>query len=166
MGLKGALNWFLIRPPGHKMIYDKTCRPDNNHITLRKLDFLFLPNLMGYDRGDSFPIDFEPNGFPLGSKAKSKNITTIISHCKTALFHDTIKRVMPVPACICNVTPEPAAWNIYHTVHYSCVFRPPRILQGIIEEFLCWGQCKVILMSLHEHENINEHIKTGMICMI
>ena len=27
---------------------------------------------MGYDRGDSFPFDFEPNGLPLGSKSKSK----------------------------------------------------------------------------------------------
>ena len=25
---------------------------------------------MGYDRGDSFPFDFEPNGFPFGSKFK------------------------------------------------------------------------------------------------
>ena len=27
---------------------------------------------MGYDRGDSFPFDFEPNGIPLGSKSKGK----------------------------------------------------------------------------------------------
>ena len=27
---------------------------------------------MGYDRGDSFPIDFEPNGIPFGSKSKGK----------------------------------------------------------------------------------------------
>ena len=25
---------------------------------------------MGYDRGDSFPFDFEPNGFPFGLKSK------------------------------------------------------------------------------------------------
>ena len=25
---------------------------------------------MGYDRSDSFPFDFEPNGFPFGSKSK------------------------------------------------------------------------------------------------
>ena len=25
---------------------------------------------MGYDRGDSFPFDFEPNGIPFGSKSK------------------------------------------------------------------------------------------------
>ena len=25
---------------------------------------------MGYDRGDSFPFDFEPNGNPFGSKSK------------------------------------------------------------------------------------------------
>ena len=27
---------------------------------------------MGYDRGDSFPFDFEPNGFPFGSKSNGK----------------------------------------------------------------------------------------------
>ena len=27
---------------------------------------------MGYDRGDSLPFDFEPNGFPFGSKLKGK----------------------------------------------------------------------------------------------
>ena len=27
---------------------------------------------MGYDRGDSFAFNFEPNGFPFGSKSKGK----------------------------------------------------------------------------------------------
>ena len=27
---------------------------------------------MGYDRGDSFPFDFEPNGDPFGSNSKGK----------------------------------------------------------------------------------------------
>ena len=27
---------------------------------------------MGYDRGDSFLFDFEPNGIPFGSKSKGK----------------------------------------------------------------------------------------------
>ena len=27
---------------------------------------------MEYDRGDSFPFDFEPNGIPFGSKLKGK----------------------------------------------------------------------------------------------
>ena len=27
---------------------------------------------MGHDRGDSFPFDFEPNGFPFGSKAEGE----------------------------------------------------------------------------------------------
>ena len=40
--------------------------------TLRKLVFYFLSNWMGYDRGDNFPLDFEPNGFPFGSKSKGK----------------------------------------------------------------------------------------------
>ena len=28
---------------------------------------------MGYDRGDSFPFDFEPNGIPLGSENRKEN---------------------------------------------------------------------------------------------
>ena len=27
---------------------------------------------MGYDHGDSFPFDFEPNGNPFGSKSEGK----------------------------------------------------------------------------------------------
>ena len=27
---------------------------------------------MGFDRGDTFPFDFEPNGLPFGSKSKGK----------------------------------------------------------------------------------------------
>ena len=27
---------------------------------------------MGYDRDDSFPFDFEPNGIPFGSKSKGR----------------------------------------------------------------------------------------------
>ena len=27
---------------------------------------------MGYDHGDSFPFDFEPNGIPFGSKSRGK----------------------------------------------------------------------------------------------
>ena len=27
---------------------------------------------MGYDCGDSFPFDFEPNGIPFGSKSEGK----------------------------------------------------------------------------------------------
>ena len=34
--------------------------------TLRKLHFHYLSHWMGYDRGDSFPFDFEPNGNQLG----------------------------------------------------------------------------------------------------
>ena len=35
---------------------------------MRKL--YFLSNWMGYDRNDSFPFDFEPNGLPFGLKLK------------------------------------------------------------------------------------------------
>ena len=37
---------------------------------LRILYFHFLSNQMGYDRGDSFPFDFQSNGNPFGSKSK------------------------------------------------------------------------------------------------
>ena len=40
--------------------------------TLRELYFHFLSHLMGYDRGDSFPFDFEPNGILFVSKSKGK----------------------------------------------------------------------------------------------
>ena len=40
--------------------------------TLRKLYFKFLSHWMGYDHGDSFPFDSEPNGIPFGSKSKGK----------------------------------------------------------------------------------------------
>ena len=33
-----------------------------NICTPRKLIFYFLSHLMGYDRGNRFPFDFEPNG--------------------------------------------------------------------------------------------------------
>ena len=39
---------------------------------LRKLYFLFVSHLIGYDRGDSFPFDFEPNGIPFDLKLKGK----------------------------------------------------------------------------------------------
>ena len=35
------------------------------HSILRKLNFHFLSNWMGYDRGGSFLFDFEPNGISL-----------------------------------------------------------------------------------------------------
>ena len=28
---------------------------------------------MGYDRGDGFPFDFEPNGIPFGSENRKEN---------------------------------------------------------------------------------------------
>ena len=37
-------------------------------VALRKPYFQFLSNSMGYDRGESFPFDFELNGIPFGSK--------------------------------------------------------------------------------------------------
>ena len=39
---------------------------------LREIDFLFLSNLKVYDRSDSFPLYYEPNGIPFGSYSKEK----------------------------------------------------------------------------------------------
>ena len=38
--------------------------------TLRKVVFHFLSNWMEHDRGDIFPLYFEPNWIPFGSKSK------------------------------------------------------------------------------------------------
>ena len=40
--------------------------------TLRKLYFHVLSHWMGYDRGDNFPFNFEPNGILFGLKSKGK----------------------------------------------------------------------------------------------
>ena len=38
---------------------------------------------MGYDRGDSFPFDFEPNRIPFGSKLKGKlSLRSYPIHCE------------------------------------------------------------------------------------
>ena len=37
-------------------------------------DFHFLSNWMGYDRGDSFSFNFEPNVIPFGSKCEIRSI--------------------------------------------------------------------------------------------
>ena len=42
--------------------------------------FNFISHWMGYDRGDSFPFDFEPNGDPFRSENRKENVTTVISH--------------------------------------------------------------------------------------
>ena len=41
---------------------------------------------MGNDRGDSFPFDFEPNGFPFGSKSKGK-LVYIYKYKLSAVFY-------------------------------------------------------------------------------
>ena len=57
-----------VRSNTRSVIYH--CRWNTWQRTLRKLYSPFLSNWMGYDRGDSFPFDFEPNGIPFGSKSK------------------------------------------------------------------------------------------------
>ena len=49
-----------------------------------KIDFRFLPNLKEYDRADSFPFDFEPNGISFGSKLKGKLFKYILNQME---FH-------------------------------------------------------------------------------
>ena len=45
----------------------------HSRASLRKLIVFHFPsNWMRSDSGDSFPFDFEPNGFPFGSKSKGK----------------------------------------------------------------------------------------------
>ena len=50
----------------------RTLRLIDLSLVLRKLVFHFLSNLMGYDRGDSFPFDFEPDGISFDSRSKGK----------------------------------------------------------------------------------------------
>jgi len=50
---------------------------------------------MGYDRGDSFPFDFEPNGIPFGSKSKGKDFEPnkwihLVQNRKETCHHDHI----------------------------------------------------------------------------
>ena len=35
---------------------------------------------MGYDRDESFPFDFEPNGIPFSDKIETTTVTTITFH--------------------------------------------------------------------------------------
>ena len=46
--------------------------PITNITYTEKTMFPFPFTLMGYDCGDSFPLDFEPNRIPFGSKSKGK----------------------------------------------------------------------------------------------
>ena len=60
-------------------------------VPLRNLCFHFLSHWMGYDRGDSFPFDFEPKGFPLGSKSKGKLLSwSYPMQCERNLKHSFI----------------------------------------------------------------------------
>ena len=48
----------------------RTRRCRKEIVTLSKI--YFYSNLIKYDRGDSFPFDFEPTEIPFGSKLKGK----------------------------------------------------------------------------------------------
>ena len=54
-------------------IYDIAfCNISHPYITSKETNFWFLSHCMKYDRGDSFPFDYEPNGVPLVSQSKGK----------------------------------------------------------------------------------------------
>ena len=62
---------------------------------------------MGYDRGDSFPFDFEPNGFPFGSKSKWKTVKPR-SHpiqCERKWKYSFLSVACETSACDCNFMP-------------------------------------------------------------
>jgi len=46
----------------------------------KKIDINFYSKLMEYDRGDSFPFNFDPNGIQYWLKIKGITVTTIIFH--------------------------------------------------------------------------------------
>ena len=50
----------------------KNLSPSALNSALRNFYFPFFSHWMGYDRGDSFIFDFEPNGIPFGSKSTGK----------------------------------------------------------------------------------------------
>ena len=52
--------------------------------TLRKPYSHFLSNWMGYDRGNSFHFEFQPNGIQFGSKSKIKlSPRSYSNHCES-----------------------------------------------------------------------------------
>ena len=75
---KGALNCTPMTPRDASL--SDSCTPDHccfweytdSCEYTEKTIFPFLSHWMGYDRGDSFPLDFELNGIPFGSKSKGK----------------------------------------------------------------------------------------------
>ena len=73
-GFSDALNWVIPRGR-NASLSDSYTSSDWCWFfrTLRKLVFHFLSNCMEYDRGDSFSIDFEPNGLPFCSENWKEN---------------------------------------------------------------------------------------------
>ena len=60
--------------PGPKLNRDPgNYTPRTIHRTLKKLYFQFLSHWRGYDRGDSFPFNFEPNWILFGSENWKEN---------------------------------------------------------------------------------------------
>ena len=73
----GATKYLISRYNINKI---HSCFTIQHKYTLRKLQFHFLSNWFGYDLGDGFPYDFEPNGISIWFKIEWKTVTTIIPH--------------------------------------------------------------------------------------
>ena len=80
--------------------------------TLRKLYFQLLSNWMGYNRGDSFPFDFDPNGFPFGSKSNRNSIQIHIPF--NLKGNRNIVFSVKIPECVCSYV------NLWTKVHKKC----------------------------------------------
>ena len=83
-----------------------------NYINVKR----FHSNLMGYERGDSFPFDFETNGVPFGSKAKGKlSPWSYPIQCEWKWKYSSLRVVFPV-RIIKGTTAEYklACWNFCH----------------------------------------------------
>ena len=57
----------------YKLVSHRSVAINQSFSPLRKLNFHFLSHWMGYDRGDSFPFNFEPNGIPFGTENRKEN---------------------------------------------------------------------------------------------
>ena len=90
----------------------QTCRVCHSRLidkyTLRKLVFHFLSNWMGYDGGDSFHFDFEPNWNPFGSKSNVK-----LSPRSYAIQFERKWNISFLSIHLVGHSPRPGIWSPY-----------------------------------------------------
>ena len=96
--------------------------------TLRKLYFHFLSYWMGYDRGDGFPFDFEPNINPFGSKSKGKPSP----RSYTIQFERKLKYSFfsVLTGVDFRFLPNCKEYYLWSSWHFSCDYKPNRIPFG------------------------------------